>query len=245
LDVTAPTITLFPVNFAEALKTRKVQIVIAAVAIILVAALTAWWLLSPKDRQDAASTPAATPSVSSEAAPSPAESASPSGDGSCSPLTPAGFIPVRYSIEKIDVEADVISGTTDSEGFIEAPPLDQPKTAAWWSQGPAAASDSGQVVLSIHTYRNGGAVGNQLYTDDGPQLSQGDVLKLYSAEGQVACYQFDSTEKVMESDYDPESDVMVRYEGDPALAIIICWDFKPETEIWASRIFFKFKPVTA
>ena len=242
--MTAPTITLFPVNFAEALKTRKVQIVIAAVAIILVAALTAWWLLSPKDRQDAASTPAATPSVSSEAAPSPAESASPSGDGSCSPLTPAGFIPVRYSIEKIDVEADVISGTTDSEGFIEAPPLDQPKTAAWWSQGPAAASDSGQVVLSIHTYRNGGAVGNQLYTDDGPQLSQGDVLKLYSAEGQVACYQFDSTEKVMESDYDPESDVMVRYEGDPALAIIICWDFKPETEIWASRIFFKFKPLT-
>lgn len=245
MDLSGSPITLFPVNLAEALKTRKVQIVIAAVAIILVAVLTTMWLLSPKNNPDAAQSPNAT---NSNAVANPAASSdvsAPVTDGSCSPLSEAGFIPVRYSIEKLGVEAEVISLGTDSDNLIAAPPLDQPQTASWWNQGPAAASDAGQVVLSIHTYRNGGAVGNQLYEDGKDQLAPGDVLKLYSADGQVACYQFDSSEKIMVNDYDQDSDVMVRYEGDPGLAIIICWDFEQDTEFWASRVFLKFKPVTA
>ena len=42
-------INLFPVNLVEALKNRKVQIGIAAVAVLLAVALTLVWVLQPKN----------------------------------------------------------------------------------------------------------------------------------------------------------------------------------------------------
>jgi len=110
--------------------------------------------------------------------------------------------------------------------------------------GPTAGSNAGQVVLSIHTYQSGEAVGNQLYKDGTSQLAAGDVLKLTSADGRTACYQFTEAQKVDEATFDRESDVLERQSGDPALAIVICWDHNKETDKWDSRIFFKFKPVT-
>jgi len=56
---------LFHVNLVEALKNRKVQIGIAAAAILLAAALTLVWIFQPKNNSDASANPstAATPST--------------------------------------------------------------------------------------------------------------------------------------------------------------------------------------
>jgi conserved hypothetical protein len=245
-------ITLFPVNLVEALKTRKVQIGIAVVAILLAVALTLVWVLQPKNDNpsQAASVPAASSSAGGNAdgtaATSPDASAAPASPGACSPTDGDGFIPVKYSLESPEaIEANVLSLGRDSEGNVKAPPKDEPTTASWWNEGPAAGSNAGQVVLSIHTYQSGEAVGNKLYKDGTSQLKTGDVLKLYSQDGRVACYEYTGDQKITEAEFDPASEVLERKAGDPELAIVICWDHNSSTNNWDSRIFFKFKPVAA
>ncbi len=150
-------------------------------------------------------------------------------------------MPDRYSIEALDVDEPVVALNLDATGSIAAPPLDEPRMASWWSGGPEPGSDEGQVVLTIHTYRNGGAVGNELFADGQPQLSPGDVLRLTGPDGAVQCYGFTDATKIAVADYDPDSDLMVDFDGEPRLAIIICWDF--DGTDWDSRVFFHFDPI--
>ena len=56
-------INLFPVNLVEALKNRKVQIGIAAVAVLLAVALTLVWVLQPKNDNPQAGATAGPPTV--------------------------------------------------------------------------------------------------------------------------------------------------------------------------------------
>ena len=77
-----------------------------------------------------------------------------------------------------------------------------------------------------------------LARDDLPDLVQ-------TGEGLVQCYEFTRSTKVWVADYDPNSDVMVDFEGAPQLAIIICWDYNRSSGEWDSRIFFYGTPVSA
>ena len=147
-------------------------------------------------------------------------------------------------------ERIVVNTNTDSvnwvqeNGNIAAPPKNLSHTASWWNAGPKPGSDAGKAVISVHTYRNGGALGNEMYSDeDGPALQPGDIIRLTSKKGKVQCYEFTGATKVWVKDYDPDSDDMVDFHGDPQLLIIICWDFNKETEDWDSRIFFHATPV--
>lgn len=192
----------------------------------------------------ATTTAAGTPSVSPS--PSPVASSSAAVNPALAECTAVdeGFIPTRYAIEAVGADARVVSLGLDSEGNIAAPPLNEPATASWWNQGPLPGSDKGKAVLSIHTYRNGGAVGNDLYAGGAPQLTPGDIIKLYGDDGQVLCYEYTDTKKVWVDEYDPNSDVMVDFEGRPQLLIIVCWDFDWDTEEWDSRAFFYGSPIT-
>ncbi len=241
---------LFHVNLVEALKNRKVQIGIAAAAILLAAALTLVWIFQPKNNSDASANPstAATPSTSADGTAATTSSSDPSASaspGACVAPDEAGFEPVRYSIERLGVDANVVSLGHEEDGAIAAPPKDEPKTASWWNEGPKVATNAGQVVLSIHTYQKGGAVGNQLYEGGTSQLQEGDVLKLYAADGRVACYKYTEAKKIAVSDFKPDSDLLERRTGDPTLAIIVCWDHNDSNNEWDSRVFFMFKPTTA
>lgn len=189
------------------------------------------------------------PSVTaSPEAPSPSPTAGPATLGTATPdcTDPAaGFVPTRFAIPAMDADERVVSLNLDADGNIAAPPKDEPRTASWWNAGPMPGSDVGQAVLSIHTYRTGGALGNELYAGGEPQLQPGDLIKLYGEGGVVQCYEFTGATKVWVEDYDPASDVMVDFDGAPRLAIIICWDFNRSTEAWDSRIFFHATPVSA
>lgn len=150
---------------------------------------------------------------------------------------------MRYEIERFGSDEKVVSLGLDKDGSIAAPPLDEPRMASWWNEGPRAGSDAGKVVLSIHTYRKGGALGNQLYEGGKSALQEGDRIILHGADGQVACYEFVEAKKVFVTDYDPASTDMVDYDGAPMLNMIICWDFVKGSKAWDSRVFFYAKPV--
>lgn len=152
-------------------------------------------------------------------------------------------MPVRYEIERFKSDEKVVSLGLDKSGSIAAPPLNEPRMASWWNQGPKAGSDAGKVVLSIHTYRKGGALGNQMFKGGKSALQPGDRIILRGAKGEVACYDFVEAKKVFVKDYDPNSSVMVDYDGAPLLNMIICWDYIKGSKDWDSRVFFYAKPV--
>lgn len=249
------------VSIVDNLKQRRTTVLIALL-VLLVACAATWAVIARNDTttrtapqppapsstaslsEGASNSPSATGASADASATSSASASASAASGECSPVG-EGFEPVRYTLEDPSVDAKVISLGTDAEGNIAAPPKDQPRTASWWNQGPRAGADKGKTVLSIHTYRNGGAVGNMLYEGGRNQLEPGTMIKLYGADGQVACYEFVEATKVWVEDYDPDSTVMVDYEGNPLLTIIICWDLEQGTDFWASRIFFYFKPVTS
>ncbi|SDY34859.1 class F sortase [Tessaracoccus flavus] len=199
----------------------------------------------PASPAPAASTVGAGAPASTVAPAAPAKPSNPDDPGlaECTAVSD-GFVPERYAIEAVGAKARVLSLGLDNEGNIAAPPKNESDTASWWNQGPRPGSDRGKAVLSIHTYRNGGAVGNDLYAGGTSQLKPGDLIKLYGPGGQVLCYEFAEAKKIWIDDYDPNSDVMVDFEGRHQLAIIICWDFDRRTEIWDSRIFFYGNPIT-
>lgn len=254
------------VDIVQSLKKRWVTV--AVVALVLVVALVATFVTLNRTQatQTAPMPPAPSGEPSGSGAPEPqtttssdtqpsqsassggaSASASPADKAALAECDPvgAGFVPVRYTIADPKVDAKVLSLGRDAQGNIAAPPKDQKTTASWWNEGPRAGADRGKTVLSIHTYRNGGAVGNMLYDGGRNQLEPGTLVKLYGAQGQVACYEFSEATKVWVEDYDPNSNVMVDFDGNPLLTVIVCWDHRAGTDIWDSRVFFYFKPVTA
>lgn len=195
----------------------------------------------PQELQPIAGTTASTQAARSKEAT--AEATQSAAAAKCTAVE-AGFVPTRYTIDRIGVDERVLALNLDEQGNIAAPPKNESRVAAWWSGGPQPGAKRGQAILTIHTYRNGGAIGNQLFGDGQPALQQGDLLKLFGPKGQVQCYEYTSSTKIAVSDYDPSSDLMIDFQGRPRLAIVICWDFNPGTEIWDSRVFFHFTPVT-
>ncbi|HMR50308.1 MAG TPA: class F sortase [Arachnia sp.] len=151
----------------------------------------------------------------------------------------AGFVPTRYTIASMGVDEPVVALGEDETGAIAAPPKDEPRMASWWENGPKPGDAQGRAVLSIHTYRNGGALGNELFRDDGTTpLQPGDVIALHDEAGNTACYAFSHFTEIVADDYDPDSDVMLDFDGPPSLVIIICSGFEPETKIWRNRVLF-------
>ncbi|MFV0428817.1 MAG: class F sortase [Arachnia sp.] len=226
------------------------RLIVVAGAIVLLAAFVTYLVFRPSDvnvspsLSPSASTSQASVSPSQSTVPSTSASPSPSSEDGCQAPSGEGFVPNRFVLDNPAADEEVMSLGLDENNAIAAPPKNLPRTASWWNQGPKAGSDKGKVVLSIHTYRTGDALGNEMYTDEGPQLQPGDRITLYGENGEKACYEFVEAVKVWENEYDPDSTVMVDHDGDPMVAIIICWDFKADTENWDSRIFFYFTPVT-
>lgn len=227
------------------------RVIAAAIALVLVVAAVVWLVsrtqepaVVPTPSPTAVTTSPTEPSTPAAPTPSTQAASTPARYAECDPLDAEGFVPESFRMENPEADEPVLSLGLDAEGNIAAPPVDQPRTASWWNQGPRAGSEAGKVVMSIHTYRNGGALGNEMYTDAGPSLTAGDLVMLEDAEGRTACYEFVEASKIWVDEYDPASDVMVDFEGDPMLTIVICWDFDGGTEIWDSRILFYAKPVT-
>ncbi len=218
-------------------RNRVVGIVAAVVVIALVVALGLWMSRPGAEKPSAGQSVSTSPSASS-----PAASPEPTPSLECTTTT-AGFEPVRYTIEgSMEVDEKVLSLGRDEQGNIAAPPPAEKRTASWWNEGPKPGTP-GKAILSIHTYRNGGALGNELYDGGKSQLTDGDVIKLYGASGEVACYRFTEAKKVMVADYDENSDTMIDFEGDSEVAMIICWDFdktvdEKVADPWKSRVFF-------
>lgn len=180
------------------------------------------------------------PATQTTAAPSKARNgAVPEG---CSP-TLEPISPTKFRIDSMDVTSQMLALGDDSSGVPAAPPLSDSRSVGWWTNGPKVGSSQGHAILTVHTYRNGGALGNQLYSKQG--LKEGDLVRMTDDQGTTQCYRMEKALKIWVKDYDPKSDVLYTSEGAPRAVLVICWDFNWGTEEWDSRILFYLAPVAA
>nr|WP_076389675.1 class F sortase [Vaginimicrobium propionicum] len=142
--------------------------------------------------------------------------------------------PVKFEIAGTDRSLPIVSLGLDADGAAQAPPTDQPYTIAWFNEGPRPGSDQGKVTLSSHTYRFGGAFGNDLLNGE---LKGGEIIKISDADGNLACYKYVSSTHIMEADYDENSDILYAETGDPQIALIVCTD-PTSTGEWLGRMIY-------
>lgn len=235
----------------------KIGIGVLVVLLAVGGIITASWLRDRSNTQEATraagadasvykpgeeSTWASTPGSQPSKAPSKAPSAKKVPAGCMNTLTE--IVPTTFSIDSMKVKSPMLSLGEDESGAAAAPPKDASHTVGWWKNGPRVGSSKGHAVLTIHTYRHGGALGNELY-DPKSGFKVGDLVKMTDAQGRTQCYTMEKSLKLWVKDYDPESDLLYNDKGAPRAVIVICWDFNGRTENWDSRILFYLKPVAA
>lgn len=235
---------------AEKSGTKRVGTIIGVGLLIVALLLGGMWayrtLVVDRQTNRDLGTPTWTPGATitpSEAPSAISPTPSPLPAGCAAALAPMDN-PQRFQVKARGFDAPVMSVGEDSDGAAGAPPKDLPNAVGWFKDGPKVGSDKGKVVLTIHTYRQGGALGNQLY-EPKTGLQPGDLIEISDAAGVTQCYKFTHSIKVFVKDYDPDSDILYDYEGKPEIAIVICWDFDWNREDWDSRVIFYAEPVTS
>lgn len=218
---------------------RTARIIALVGALVLVVAAGA--LVTTRHSGDEAS-PSTGDTASAAASPStsPAVSSTPSG---CM-ADPRPITPTTMTIDRMKVSSPVVSLGLDADNAAAAPPKDEPRTVAWFNRGPMPGSDKGKVVLSIHTFHNGGALGNELQNPSSG-LAKGDLIRLADSSGEQVCYRFDHVAKVMVKSYDPSSTIIYDNTGRPMVVIVICWDYNAPDKQWDSRLLYYATPVAA
>lgn len=236
-------------------KSKKGLIVVIAslIALALIGG-GAFWFTQRKDTvaqpTTATHTPAELPPSDSPAPDTPEATPTP---GTPTPGTPTpdpnkcttateGFKPTELQIEDLGVTSHMMSVAYDENGDPGSPPLDDLQGTAWFNGSPAPGSPEGVTMLTIHTYRHGGALGNQLLDE----LENGTTLKVTDGNGKVACYDVYDELKVWVNEYDPEGPEATRLhakDGEPNVAIVVCDDFNWDREDWDSRVIWYAKLV--
>ncbi|WP_460742084.1 class F sortase [Mariniluteicoccus endophyticus] len=181
--------------------------------------------------------PPAPPKPSAPATPQ-RQKASRTATAGCTP-NPGAIRPARFQISRMGVDVPMITVGKDKDGNPGASPLSQMYTAAWYKGSPAPGTTRGNVVVNIHSWASGPALGNDLRT----KMRTGDVIRVVGTGGTVACYRFREAIKIKVATYDPSSGVYLNPTGKPQLAILTCWDRNPRTGVYESRILFYADPI--
>lgn len=208
---------------------------------------------TPQQPESAATETSAVRNATTASASTPA-GASTGSSGSATPSSPAAAVPAgcmptlteieatSFAIDQMRVKAPMISLGEDESGAAAAPPKDASHTVGWWKNGPKVGSRQGHAILTIHTYQNGKALGNELH-DQKNGFKDGDLVRMTDARGNTQCYTLERSMKLWVKDYDPNSDVLYNFTGEPRAVIVICWDYDVMGKEWDSRILYYLKPV--
>ncbi|KKK04684.1 class F sortase [Micromonospora sp. HK10] len=119
--------------------------------------------------------------------PQPGASVAPTAErsGTPGPVLPRSE-PVRVSIPRIDVDAEIVPVATDDDGALQVPPLDHPELAGWYRRGPTPGEAGNAVLVGHVDSQNGPAVFFEL-----GRLRPGDTVRVGRADGRVATFTVD------------------------------------------------------
>lgn len=217
-------------------------VIIGILALLLIGG-GAFWATT---RGDEPAQEAGVPRQTEVPAPPPATSASPSAEETPDPnrctTATEGFKPTTLTIDAMGVESHVVSVGYDQDGNPGAPDPNDAYGTAWFNGSASPGSPEGTTMLNIHTYRNGGALGNDLLDN----LPDDALLKVTGEDGEVACFQVYEEVKIWVDSYSedsPEAHRLHAETGEPNVAIVVCDDFDWGAEEWDSRVIWYAKRV--
>ncbi len=159
-------------------------------------------------------TPAATPSASPSG---PAGSQDPGKTEPADAETePAGLVPVRLTIPRIDVDAKIMSLGIDKNGSLQVPPRSKAQFAGWYRLGPSPGEVGNAVIVGhVDTAQSGPAVFFKLGA-----LKKGDVIKVARKDGTHASFKVDGVKSYAKSAF--PTDLVYGPSDQPGLRLVTC-----------------------
>ncbi|PPS87122.1 class F sortase [Streptomyces sp. MH60] len=138
------------------------------------------------------------------------------GDGAAAGVTPLPYsVPDRVSIPAIQVDAPVMGVGLDADGWVDAPPPEDPNLAGWFT-GAVSPGERGTAVVVGHVdNQQGPAVFYGLGA-----LKKGNKVEVHRQDGKTAVFEIYGIE-VFEKDNFP-GDRVYGSKGGPELRVITC-----------------------
>lgn len=133
--------------------------------------------------------------------------------------------PTQFLVLGTDRPLKMLSLGLDIDEAAQAPPMNEGYTVAWYKEGPKVGSLEGMATLTAHTYRFGGALGNDLI--NGAWTENETVIKISNDEGKSACYRYSGSKHLWVADYNPKvnGDLIYDDEGAPRFSLTVCSDY--------------------
>jgi hypothetical protein len=123
--------------------------------------------------------------------------------------------PVRLTVARLKIRADVTASGQAPDGTVEVPPLNRPKAVNWYSPGPSPGEIGPAVLLGHVDSRSGPAVFYSLGL-----MKSGDLIAVTRKDGSTARFSVDEVTTVRKDSF-PTAKVY----GDltyPGLRLITC-----------------------
>ncbi|MFI1758865.1 class F sortase [Streptomyces sp. NPDC020571] len=138
------------------------------------------------------------------------------GDGAATGVAPLPYsVPDRVSIPAIQVDAPVMGVGLDADGWVDAPPPEDPNLAGWFT-GAVSPGEKGTAVVVGHVdNQQGPAVFYGLGA-----LEKGNKVEVHRQDGKTAVFEIYGIE-VFEKDNFP-GDRVYGSKGGPELRVITC-----------------------
>ncbi|WP_282088526.1 class F sortase [Streptomyces tendae] len=138
------------------------------------------------------------------------------GDGAASGVTPLPYsVPDRVSIPAIQVDAPVMGVGLDADGWVDAPPPEDPNLAGWFT-GAVAPGEKGTAVVVGHVDNEQGPA---VFYGLGA-LKKGNKVDVHRQDGKTAVFEIYGIE-VFEKNNFP-GDRVYGSKGGAELRVITC-----------------------
>jgi hypothetical protein len=209
---------------------RRYTIVGVAIALVLVGA--AMWFLRPTT-SSAVAGPTLTATL--ETLPYPTPTPSP-----CSSQTSREFTPTQVTVPGVFTHATVLALPRDSHDVPSIPPVTETgKREVAWDRPPGIkpGSPTGNVLLNVHTWPDGTALGNQLLKG----LQVGGRIIVRNAD-ETLCYRVERRTQVPSGTLIP---ALYQTGGSPQLVIIACSGRRLGPANWTHRTLWYAVPESA
>lgn len=176
------------------------------------------------------------PVASGIAAPGIAATLDPSGAVASAPATAIGFVPMRLSVDAVDLEAPLVVTLVDPDGAL-VPPED-PATLGWW-RGVRPGEGEGSVVVAGHLDSATYAVGPLGRVVD---LRAGDTAVVSGADGERRAYAVRAVQTIAKEAL-PAAELFGT-RGPERLVLVTCGgSYDPDHGGWDSNVVAVLDPV--
>lgn len=129
----------------------------------------------------------------------------------------SGASPVSVTIDDLGVNAEIVSKGLDKDGAVDAPPLSEGHTVAWYGDGPSPGVAGVSLFVGHVDTDTDRAVFYNLSSAE-----PGTEVRVARDDGSVAAFTVEDVDVVQRDGFDPDKAYGPREDGRAELRLITC-----------------------